>query len=98
MTISHPHTVNKKKEEVRDRGPFALSQGVERKLFDFATKGPDGRPREIKGIYEFEGESLRICYGIHIDPPNNPEFRRPDSFVAGPGTRRFYLKLRRVGD
>jgi uncharacterized protein (TIGR03067 family) len=75
-------------------GSFSLSTGVERKLFDFSYTGTDGQPSALVGIYEFEGEFLRVCFVNRRDP----NFKRPDSFVAEPGTTRRYMKYRRLGD
>jgi uncharacterized protein (TIGR03067 family) len=87
-------------EEVKNQGSFSLSTGVERKLFDYATTGRDGQAIAFSGIYEFDGEFLRVCYGIRLDPANQPpESRRPDSFlVSSGGFRRTYVKLKRVGE
>ncbi len=85
-------------EDIPSRGSFSLSQGVERKLFDFAGTLPDGSPIEMKGIFEFEGEFLKVCWGFRLDPANTKDFVRPDSFMVSPGgSRRVYLKLMRVG-
>jgi uncharacterized protein (TIGR03067 family) len=84
-------------QDVRDyliRGSFSLSTGVERKLFDVSTPRPDGRPMEILGIYELEGEFLKVCFGIRLD--NDPDFKRPDSFVPAGGTLRMYRKFKRL--
>jgi uncharacterized protein (TIGR03067 family) len=87
-------------EKVRNEGSFSLSTGAERKLFDYVTTGPSSRSIAFSGIYEFDGEFLKVCYGIRLDPPNEPpESRRPDSFlVSGRNFRRTYLKFERVGD
>jgi uncharacterized protein (TIGR03067 family) len=76
-------------------GSFSLSTGVERKLFDVSTPRPDGRPMEILGIYELEGEFLKVCFGVRLD--NNPDFKRPDSFVPAGGVFRMYRKFKRLG-
>jgi uncharacterized protein (TIGR03067 family) len=85
-------------EEVgTDRGLFSLSQGVERRLIDFAGIRPNGVAFELKGIYEFEGEFLKVCYSLSV-PAKNTSFKRPDSFVVEPGSSRVYVKFRRFGD
>ena len=80
-------------------GSFALSRGAERKLFDFSTRKPDGSPMEFLGIYELDGKSLKICYGIRFDPADG-DFKRPDSFAVTRGVdrNRNYSKLERVGE
>lgn len=85
-------------EEIKNRGAFSLSKGAERNLFDFATRRPDDQDLAFVGIYEFDGELLRVCYRIRLDPANEPsDSKRPDSFlVRGGGFRRVYVKLRRV--
>ncbi len=79
------------------RGSYSLSAGADRKLFDFVGTAPSGARVEFLGIYEFEGEYLRFCYGIRRDQ-NDPHFKRPDSFAALPGTSRQYRKFRRLGE
>jgi uncharacterized protein (TIGR03067 family) len=78
------------------RGTFSLSRGAEQKLFDFSSTRPDGSPFDMLGIYEFDGDFLKLCYWIRLDPAD-AQFKRPDSFAVAPGTRRIYVKLRRVG-
>jgi uncharacterized protein (TIGR03067 family) len=84
-------------EESDQRGSFSLSTGAERKLFDFTGTRPDGTPIEPLGIYEFDGEYLKLCYWVRLDP-NDVDFKRPDSFAVEPGTRRVYTKFRRLGE
>jgi uncharacterized protein (TIGR03067 family) len=86
------------KEEANDRGVFSLSHGTERKLFDFKGKRPNGAAVELKGIYEFDGEFLKICYTFRTDPAKTPNLVRPDSFALAPGSRGMSLKFKRVGE
>ena len=90
-------TVSRLEDANAWRGAFSLSVGAERKLFDFAGANQNGRPMEFLGIYEFEGDFLRICWRTRSDP-NDTKVKRPDSFVLGPGDTIQYRKLRRLGD
>jgi hypothetical protein len=51
---------------------------------------------EFLGIYEFEGEFLKMCCRVRRDP-NERGFQRADSFELAPEIETFYLKLRRLG-
>jgi uncharacterized protein (TIGR03067 family) len=60
-------------------------------------KGPDGKPflgTPMVGIYEIDGDKLRICYEfyMHSDKPRG----RPDSFSAPKGANRLLLIFKRV--
>jgi uncharacterized protein (TIGR03067 family) len=78
------------------RGPFSLSTGVERMLFDFSSNTTEGKPIEALGIYEFEGEFFKVCYSVRMD--HAPDVKRPDSFVLTEGAGlRHYLKFKRLG-
>jgi uncharacterized protein (TIGR03067 family) len=91
------HTSTNRGGDVELKGSFSLSGGVERKLFDFSGTRADATPFEMLGIYEFEGDFLKVCYWIRLDP-NDAEFKRPDSFAVEPGSRRMFLKFERVAD
>ncbi len=93
------HRVNADGEANDQTGSFSLSSGVERKLFDFSSKRPDGSPMEFLGIYELDGKLLRVCYGVRVNPADE-EFKRPDSFAVTPGVdrNRIYSKFQRLGD
>ena len=93
------HRVNGDGEANDQTGSFSLSKGVERKLFDFSSKRPDGSPMEFLGIYELDGKSLKVCYGVRVDPAD-ANFKRPDSFAVTPGVdrNRIYSKFQRLGD
>ena len=52
----------------------------------------------MKGIYEFEGELLKVCFTFRMNSSNTKDFVRPDSFVVKPARRGVYLKFRRVGE
>ncbi len=75
-------------------GPFSLSAGVERKLFDFNGTTSDGKAFEFLGIYDFEGEFLKICWVRHYYPQDR-NIKRPDSLT--PGSGRVYARFRRLG-
>jgi hypothetical protein len=96
LTITH-RSANRDIAEARWRGTFSLSEGVERKLFDFVGTTPAGKPVEFLGIYEFEDEAVKFCDGIRHDA-HDRNFKRPDSFAVGLGIPRQFRKLRRLGD
>ncbi len=80
-------------------GSFSLSLDGTRKLFDFRGTRPNGEPLEIRGIYEFEDDYLKIGYMIRSLDPTVKNFKRPDSFVVPlttAGTQR-YAKFERIG-
>jgi uncharacterized protein (TIGR03067 family) len=89
-------------EVLQHRGSFSLRPAGRHKLFDFngVRLPPAQEPQQMewRGIYEFDGEFLRICYRWRR-LPDGPVVDRPDSFkaVRGPGGTNS-LKLRRVGD
>ena len=85
------------------RTRFTTSRGEET-LFDSSyTADPTTSPMQIEmvgsggdfegqaalGIYDLEGETLRICYAM-------PGFGRPREFASAPGSGAFLIVLRRV--
>jgi hypothetical protein len=52
------------------------------------------------GIYELDGETLKITFGFLTDPANQQrEEKRPTSFdPSGSGSRKLNYRLKRVGD
>jgi uncharacterized protein (TIGR03067 family) len=89
------HFSSNRGDAVDLEGPFSLSRGTERKMFDFSGTRADGTPFEMLGIYDFEGDFLKVCYWIRLDP-NDADFKRPDSFAVETGTRRVFVKFRRI--
>ena len=77
-------------EALQHRGSFSLRPEGGRKLFDFngvrITHTQESQQMEWRGIYEFDGEFLRICSRWRR-LPDGPVVDRPDSFAAvhGPG-------------
>jgi uncharacterized protein (TIGR03067 family) len=86
------------KAQANDRGLFALSRRGEQGLFDFQGKRPNGAAVELRGIYKFEGELLRVCYTMRGTSDQSRDFVRPAAFVLARGSRGLSLKFKRVGD
>jgi uncharacterized protein (TIGR03067 family) len=87
-------------EVVEYRGLYSLRQSRARNLFDFNgvqfSQGRENQQVEFHGIYEFEGEFLRVCYRVRR-LPDAPVQERPDSFVSVHGRGGTVLmKFRRV--
>jgi uncharacterized protein (TIGR03067 family) len=88
-------------EVLQQRGSFSLRSEGRRKLFDFdgvrITPTHESQQTEWRGIYEFEGELLRINNRWRR-LPDGAVVDRPDSFAAvhGRGGTNS-VKLRRVG-
>jgi uncharacterized protein (TIGR03067 family) len=84
-------TITKKKEVLYfgEEKPFtyALDPAKKPKAIDLRA-GKDG-PVVLRGIYEVEGDRLKICYGAG---------ERPDKFAARAGSERAFIKLKRVKD
>jgi uncharacterized protein (TIGR03067 family) len=59
---------------------------------DFKGKPTEGKP--LIGIYEIDGDTLRVCYQFynHTDTP----LGRPDKFAAPKGSNTLLLTLKRV--
>ncbi len=86
------------KAQANDRGTFSLSRSGEQRLFDFEGKRPSGAAVELKGIYEFEGGFLKVCYTFRTSADKSRDWARPESFVLARGSRGLSLKFRRVGE
>jgi len=89
-------------EAVQMLGTFSLSPGAKRNLFDFngsmSRSGLEDLHVQWRGIYEFDGEFLKICYRWRGVPSKEAPPDRPDSFVGAEGRGGTWLfKLKRVG-
>jgi len=91
------HTVDGQ-ELAAFRGSFSLRAEGKRKLFDFSGMIPDGRPLEFRGIYELEGDVLRICYWLGRPGGDATEQAqdRPDSFDLDPKHKGSSMRLRHI--
>ena len=73
---------------LQQRGSFSLRSEGKRKLFDFKgvrfNAAQEPQKMEWRGIYEFEGDFLKICYRQRR-LPEDPAVDRPDSFVGERG-------------
>jgi uncharacterized protein (TIGR03067 family) len=89
------HRVDGKMVE-QNHGTFRLRRGPGgRKTFDYNGTTPEGRQVEFVGIYDFEGDFLKVCFQFRRVPVEAPA-ERPETFAAGPG--RVNLKFKRLGD
>jgi uncharacterized protein (TIGR03067 family) len=86
------------------RGFISLLDGRRTKRFDFngsrntGAEKKSGEKIEWRGIYEFDGDFLKLCYRMRR-PQDDPEIERPDSFavVHGPGGA-MLQKLKRIAE
>ena len=87
------------------RGFISLLPGGKTKRFDFNgsrhtgnVEKKSGEKIEWRGIYEFDGEFLKLSYRMRR-PPDDADIERPDSFamVRGRGAA-MLVKLKRIGD
>ena len=72
-------------------GTFKLDATKKPKAIDliFSPAGSDGKNQRILGIYAFEGEALKLCYG-----PDGVE--RPTRFEAKAGSKRIAITFQRI--
>jgi uncharacterized protein (TIGR03067 family) len=56
---------------------------------DMIFTEPDGREKVCKGIYELDGDKLRICRGLGADQD------RPNQLATWPGTNYFVVTWKR---
>ncbi len=90
------HTVDGS-EAVSLRGSFSLRSDGKRKLFDFDGMIPNGRPLEFRGIYQLEGEFLKVCYWVvRLRDDPTKQAQRPDSFDLDGEHMGSSLKLRHI--
>lgn len=81
LTLRH---MDNGKLVVQNEGTFKLRPGRGGpKHLDFAGAAPDGRKVEFYGIYEFEGDALKICFKVRRNM-DDPVPDRPDEFGGGP--------------
>lgn len=76
------------------RGEFQVNESSH--TFDFTGKGPNGADVAFRGIYDLDGDTLRLCYKY----VKGPQTARPTQFRTDnrAGTSFVLLVLRRVGD
>lgn len=66
------------------QGGLYLDPSRQPKTYDFAMSS-----KTIEGIYELEGDTLRLCYDLGDEP------KRPDKFASRPGSPHVLLTLKR---
>lgn len=72
-----------------DRGTFSIDVSKSPKRMDIHPETGPGNGRLIKAIYEFSGDSLRICYATEEDSD------RPMSFKTEPDSGRVTITYKR---
>lgn len=77
-----------------DRGDFQVHESSH--SFDFVGKGADGKDVAFRGIYDLDGDTLRLCYKY----VNGPQTTRPTQFRTDnrAGTSFVLLVLKRVAE
>jgi uncharacterized protein (TIGR03067 family) len=78
------------------RGSYLLQTAGTRNLIDLSGVDQNGGPLEWRGIYEFDGDFVKICWRDRDDAIDSLT-DRPSSFAVGPDNRASYVKLRRAG-
>lgn len=82
------YAIRKGNESLED-GTYRLGgQGDERELDTMPTNGPD-RGKTIRGIYQLEGDTLRMC----LAPPGAP---RPATLASKGGSNHLLFVYKRV--
>jgi uncharacterized protein (TIGR03067 family) len=67
-------------------GKIRLDPSKKPKTIDIVLENPDAAPETVLGIYEFEGETWRLC----VDPK-----KRPTEFKIGEGQGDAILELKK---
>src|ERR1041385_6943024 len=76
------------KAESLDKGTYEINSGAKPKTIDVTgTEGPN-LGRKMPAIYELNGDTLVICYGLGGSP-------RPTEFKSAPGTKNFLVTYKR---
>jgi uncharacterized protein (TIGR03067 family) len=71
-----------------DKGTYTVDPAAKPKTIDVTgVEGPNAG-RKIPGIYELDGDTLRICYGLGGSP-------RPTEFKSPTGTKTFLVTYKR---
>ncbi|HEY2154722.1 MAG TPA: TIGR03067 domain-containing protein [Isosphaeraceae bacterium] len=78
-------------------GTFKLHRGPRgRGFFDASLAGTQGRKMDWVGIYDFEGDVLKVCYAVRRQP-DGPAAERPTAFAVDPDSLSFNARLKRFG-
>jgi uncharacterized protein (TIGR03067 family) len=71
-----------------DKGTYTIDPAAKPKTLDITgTEGPNVG-KKIPAIYELEGDTLRVCYGLRGSP-------RPTEFKSLTGTQTFLVTYKR---
>jgi len=71
-----------------DKGTYAIDPAAKPRTIDITgVEGPNAG-RKIPGIYELDGDTLRLCYGMAGST-------RPTEFKSAAGTRLFLVTYKR---
>jgi uncharacterized protein (TIGR03067 family) len=74
--------------ESLDKGTYKIDPAAKPKTIDITGVEGANAGRKIAAIYELEGDTLRICYGLAGSP-------RPTEFKSPAGTRTFLVTYKR---
>jgi uncharacterized protein (TIGR03067 family) len=75
-------------------GSFSLGPGGAFKSIDFSVANPNGAEFVGRGIYQFDGEFLKVCHRMsRRQDSTKPLPERPDSFSGSAGVA--YVKFKR---
>ena len=66
-------------DDVVNKGTFSIDATKKPKTMDFVPEGTDDKSKSSLGIYEFDGEKLKICFA-------QPGKDRPPEFTSKEGS------------
>jgi uncharacterized protein (TIGR03067 family) len=66
-----------------------------RGFFDASLTGPQGRKMDWVGIYDFEGDVLKVCYAVRRQP-DGPAPERPTAFAVEADSMSFNTRLKHL--
>jgi uncharacterized protein (TIGR03067 family) len=77
-----------------EEGLFLTDLGTNPKRFRLVMPRGEKQVRQLIGIYEFQGEYLRVCYAGHAGVPVNPDY--PTAFATKAGSPLQLMTLKRA--
>src|SRR5947209_17622248 len=89
LDIDKANYTTRRGEQVLFQGTIRLDPAKEPKEIDFTDVSGENKGKTGKGIYQVDGDTLKICHGM----PTNPE--RPKEFASKPGSGLFVVVWKR---